>query len=519
MRENPYKMNTSENNKRIAKNTLLLYVRMFFNMLIVFYTSRIILEALGVVDYGIYNVVGGVVGMFSFLNASLAGATSRFLSYDLGTSNPERLKKTFQSCLTIHIILAGIIFVLAETVGLYFLQYQLNIPADRMAASHVVYQLSILAALLGIIQVPYNASIIAHEKMSIFAYIGIIDSVMKLLIAYLLYISMFDKLIFYASMIFGVTLITTTFYRIYCTRHFPECSFKLIKDLKSIKPILAYSGWDLYGNLSVMARGQGINILQNIFFGPVVNAATALANQVLNGIMGFSDNFLTAVRPQIVKRYAGQAIKELIDLIITTSKGSFLLLFCISIPLLIEIDFVLHLWLGTIPEYVAIFCQLSIINNWVSIILRPVTYAIQATGRVRRISFINGTIYIIVLPLSYILLKLGGSPVVPFILNIILLSVGLIISLMTLKKYIPEFSIKNFTRQVILRAMGVIIITIPIPIIIHCSLEFSWTRFLATTASSVIISFIAIYFIALTAKEREFVKNFILKKINLKRNI
>ena len=492
----------------------MLYVRMLFNIFIVFFTSRIILKALGVVDYGIYNVVGGVVSLFVFLNTSLSGATSRFLTYELGLNNLLQLKKTFRAALTVHVCLAIMILLLCETIGLWFVMNKLTIPAERLNAALVVYQFSIATCILNITQVPYNATIIAHERMQAFAYIGIADSILKLIIVYLLYISQYDRLIMYSILFFSVTLLTTLIYRCYCTKTFMEVEFRLTSDTKILKPMLVYSGWDLYGNMSVMVRSQGVNILLNTFFGPTINAASAISNQVMAGIMGFADNFLTAVRPQIVKQYANKRINELKKLIISSSKYSFCLLFILSLPLLLEMEFILSIWLDKFPVYAVLFCQLSIINNWVSIIFRPITYSIQSTGKMKRISFINGTVYIMVLPISYFVLKIIDSPTVPFVLNIILLIIGSVISLYTLKLYINQFNIRAFICKVILVAMKIVLLTIPIPYLIHSTLDYGWARFFYVCISSFILSILIIYTTALNSHERSFLKDKLKKIIN-----
>ena len=268
---------TSENNKRIAKNTIMLYLRMFLTMVVGLYTSRVVLQTLGVEDYGIYGVVGGIVAMMGFLNASMSGATSRFLTFELGRGDKERLSKTFSSALVVHIIIAVIVFVVAETVGLWFLCYKLVIPENRMVAAHWVYQLSILSSMITITQVPYNSSIIAHEKMDVYAYVEILNVTLKLLIVYLLVIGNFDKLILYAILMFAVSVIIMMVYRIYCLRRFEECKFRLFLDKDYLKPLLSFSGWDLYGNTDFSVRQQGANFLLNMFYGVVLNAAYNIA--------------------------------------------------------------------------------------------------------------------------------------------------------------------------------------------------------------------------------------------------
>lgn len=321
----------------------MLYIRMFISVIISLYTSRVVLQTLGVEDYGIYGVVGGIVAMMGFINASMSGATSRFLTFELGRGDFSRLSKTFSSALLVHIIIAVIVLVLAETVGLWFLCNKLVIPEGRMVAAHWVYQLSILSSMLAITQVPYNSSIIAHEKMDVYAYVEILNVMLKLLIVYLLVIGSFDKLILYAILMFAVSVIIIMVYRIYCIRRFEECKFRWIWDKTFLKPIISFSGWDLFGNMAVTTRQQGTNFLINMFFGVVYNAASGVASTV-NGILGmFSQNILTAFRPQIIKFYSVGSVQESVNLLYNAGKFATLLMVLIAIPFSFEMEYIMKL--------------------------------------------------------------------------------------------------------------------------------------------------------------------------------
>jgi Na+-driven multidrug efflux pump len=504
----------NENNKRIAKNTILLYFRMFITMGVSLYTSRIVLDVLGVSDYGIYNVVGGVVAMFSFLNGSLSGATSRFLTFELGSNNEERLKKVFSSAITIHLGLAIIIFIIGETIGLWLLENKLLISEDRLFAARVVYQISIISCIISILKVPATAAIIAHERMNIYTYVSILEVGFKLIIVFLLVIGDFDKLILYSFLTLIVTLVTTLIYQFYTSYKFAECKFKISFDKEMMKPMLTYTGWDLYGNLSIMVRGQGINILLNTFFGTVINAASGIATQVQNSVAGFADNFLTAVRPQIVKNFAAGNIKEMQKLIFNSSKFSFLLLFLVSFTLIVENRFIMKLWLVDVPEFAIIFCQLSLLNNLISIMFRTIMFSIHATGNMKRISFINGTIYIMVLPISYIFLKLGLSPVIPFIINILLLIIGCMSNLVTLNIYIPEFSISKFIKEVVLINLVIVLLGSLIPLTLFTIMEEGFLRFLTVGITSVISIGISSFYMAINKEMRNLIKSFLISKIN-----
>lgn len=504
----------SSNNKRLAKNTMMLYIRMFLTLGVSLYTSRVILSVLGVSDYGIYNVVGGVVAMLAFMNNALSGATSRFLTYELGRKDQTKLNQTFSTAFSIHILLAIIMLLILETAGLWFVSNKLTIPDGRIDAAIFVYHFSVLACLVQIVQLPFNAAIISHERMDAFAYISIFDVVMKLVIVYLLQVGDFDKLQLYSALVFTVSTCTSLLYIGYAKRKFEECRIRFSIKRDIAKPILSFSGWDLYGNLSVVVRGQGLNILQNMFFGPVVNAATGISNQVLTAIMGFAENFLVAVKPQIIKHYAAKEMDKFISLMINSSKYCTLLLFLISFPILIEANFILRIWLVEVPDYAVVFCQLAIVNNWISILFRPIVFGIHATGNAKRISLINGTIYILVLPLSYILLKVGGSPIVPFVLNIALLLFGQIFfTLPACKKYIPEFDTSKFLVKSGLTCLAICMLSCTLPIVIHFTVIEGWARFFISSFVSVVVSATLILYIGVDRNDRERLFQTIRKKI------
>lgn len=492
-----------DNNKRIAKNTIVLYFRMLVNMAVGLYTSRIVLTALGVNDYGIYNVIGGVVLMFAFLNTTLSGATSRFLTFELGKQNLENLKKTFSSALTIHIGVALIILLLAETIGLWFLENKLNIPDGRMLAARVVYQFSILSCMVSVTQVPYNASIISHERMDVFAYVSILDALLKLLIVYLLFIGEHDNLMAYALLLFVVTSIIALIYRFYCTRNYEECHYTFELDKKTLKPLLQFSGWDLYGNLSVVASVQGMNILLNLFFGPAVNAAAALGNQVRNAVSGFSMNFLTAVQPQMVKDYAQQNIESMVRLVINSSKYSFLMSYILYFPLILENKFALSLWLKEVPEYTVIFCQLTLIYSLIGAFVSPINMAIHATGKIKFLSLATGSLFLLTLPISYVLLKMGYSPVYPFLVNILLFILAYFSNLMILRRNIGEFTIHQILKRVLGPCLLLVALSIPLPLFVYFNMVEGWLRFLTSCLLSVSITALLAYYIVLDKEMRK----------------
>lgn len=350
-------MTTTENNKRIARNTLLLYFRMLFLMIISLYTSRIVLNALGVEDFGIYNVAGGVVAMFSILSGSLSAAISRFITYELGKNNILKLKVIFSSAITIQIGLGIVIVFFAETIGIWFLNTQMNIPIERMVAANWVLQFSIITFIINLISVPYNAVIIAHEKMSAFAYISIFEAIGKLLIAYLITISPIDKLIFYAILMCVVAIAIRLLYGYYCKRHFDECRFHFIWNKQIFQQIFSFAGWNFIGASSAVLRDHGGNIIINLFCGPTVNAARGIAFQVNNAIQGFVSNFMTALNPQITKSYAVKNYTYMMTLIFQGARLSFYMLLLLSLPIIINTHYLLTLWLNTVPEHTVLFVR------------------------------------------------------------------------------------------------------------------------------------------------------------------
>lgn len=509
--------NTTANNKRIAKNTLFLYFRTLLTMLVSLYTARVVLSTLGVEDYGIYNIVGGVILMFGFLNSSMSAATSRFLTFELGSGNFEKLKKTFSAALTIHFIIAGIILVLGETIGLWWLESKMIIPSEKMNIARWVYQLSILSSMISITQVPYNATIIAHEKMGVYAYVEILNSFLKLGIVYLLVIFDFDKLILYAVLVLCVTIIITTIYKVYCTKNYHESHYKFEWNRKIIKPMLNFSGWDLFLNLSFTFKTQGVNMILNLFFGVIINAAYGIAAQVQRLVNTFASNISTAVRPQIVKYYAAGEIKKMQDLVISASKIIFLLIFLLIFPLIIENNFILNIWLKEIPDYAVIFCQLFLVASLMSMTNTPVKIAIQATGKIKKVSIINGIVFLLVLPISYFLFTVGFPPTVPMVTNIALYVIALIINLVALKKLVPKFSLKAFVLKYCFIAITIAIITSILPLFIHFSMKEGLIRFLLVSGSFVVILFIMSYFIALSNDMKQKLRQLIYNKLKLKK--
>lgn len=405
-------MSEQTNNKTIAKNTLFLYFRMMFTMVISLFTSRIILQKLGVDDYGIYQAVGGVVGFLSFINGALSTGSSRFLTYALGEGNSEKLKRTFSTTLNIHILIAILVVIVAETIGLWFLYNKMVIAPDRLAAAVYTYHLSILTAVFTLTQVPYNATIVAHEKMSIYAYMSIFEVSAKLLICYLLTIGNFDRLMMYATLLLSVQVGVMCFYRFYCARHFSEARFSFSFDKMIFKEIAGFSGWSMFASTSIALNSQGVLVLLNMFFAPAVVAARAISLQVNMAANQFVSNFRQAANPQIVKKYAAGDYEGSKHLLLESTKFSYYMMYLIALPVCLLAYPLLKLWLGVVPDYTVPFLQIVIVQSLFQVFDTSFYTALYAKGRLRENALTSPTLGLMIFPITYVFFKLGFSPLV-----------------------------------------------------------------------------------------------------------
>lgn len=488
------------NNKTIAKNTLLLYFRMIIMMIIGFFTSRVILNALGISDLGLMNVAGSVIAMFTFMNTTLAGGTQRFITFALGEGDVEKLKSTFANAMTLHLILAIVILLLGETVGLWYVYNKLVVPEGRFDAAMWCYQLSILSTCIGIILVPFNSAIIAHEKMGMYAYLSIYDAAARLLAAYLIMIVPFDRLIFYSILIFIVSLVPTFIYNWYCRKHFVECGFHFGFDKKQFKEMLSFSGWDTIGCLAAMGQGTGVDLVVNSFCGTVVNGAKSIAGQANGWVTRFSDNFLTAVKPQITKSYAAGDYSRMSSLVCNGAQfGAYLLLF-LGIPLFIEIEWVLNFWLGQCPEHTPTFMRIIMIQSLFKTIGTPTITAMHATGHMKEVNCTVAVILLMIVPVSYILFKLGFSPEMVMAANVIPWIIVPFIRVFLVNKFSGgHFPIFHFLTNVYLKTIALAILMFVFPYTIRFFIGFQqdWLRVLIVTLVSFAISGLIIYFIGL----------------------
>ncbi len=429
-------MNTVNNNKRIAKNTLFLYLRMFITMAVSLFTVRIIWKALGFSNYGIYVVVGGFVLMFQFLQGAMVAASQRFLSYEIGKKSSANLKEIFSNILTVHFLLAVLILLIGETLGIWFVNTQLNIPVGRYVAANWVYQCSLFAFIVTIISVPYNSTIVAHEHMHIYGYFGILEVLLKLCVAYIIFILPGDKLIIYSILILSVQIIMRLIYGLYCTRKFEECKYQYTRNINSVKSIFSFAGWSLLGNLGYSFRTQGLNIILNMFFNVTVNAAKGIANQVSSAVYGLTNNFQMALNPQIIKRYASNEITSMMNLIFVGSKFSFFLLMLVAIPFIIACEHILILWLGEIAPYTVLYTQLIFVQLMVNSLAGPLVTGIQAVGKIRNFQIIVCLIMLSSLPIAWIWLKLDHNPFIVLYASIISSIIGLLARLIIFHRMI-----------------------------------------------------------------------------------
>lgn len=502
---------TSNNNKRIAKNTLLLYVRMLFTMAVSLFTSRVILNTLGVEDYGINNVVGGIVTMFSVLSGSLSSSISRFITFELGKGNIERLKTIFSTGVNIQLGMSVLIIIIAEAVGIWFLNTKMNIPTDRMVAANWVFQCAILTFVLNLLSVPYNAAIIAHEKMSAFAYISVVEVSLKLIIVYMLMISPFDRLETYAVLLLLVGAVIRFIYGYYCKRHFEECTYHFILDKPVLKEMTGFAGWNFLGNGAYMLNTQGVNILMNLYFGVAVNAARGVATQVDAALKQFVNNFTTAVNPQITKSYAQGDLDYMHKLVCRSAKFSAFLMMFFAVPIILETNTILTIWLKTVPDYAVIFLQWIIISSFMDTVLaNSLVTSMFATGKIKRYQIIVTTVGCLVFPLSWIAFKLGFEPQVGYILYFIIYTILLFVRLYLLKDMV-KLPVMMYIREVLYKLAPIIVVGFAIPGILILTMDAGWLRLILVCLLSVLVTAASEYFIGLSNKE----KNFVAEKIKL----
>ena len=504
---------SSSNNSRIAKNTLLLYFRMLLLLVISLYTSRVVLRELGVDDYGIYNVVGGIIVILSFLNGAMAAGTQRFMNVEMGRKDQLALKKVFSISQQIHVLVALGMLVIAETIGVWFLNNYMNIPDGRMIAANWVYQFSVISAIFGVFTVPYNASIISHERMSAFAYISIVEATLKLLVAFAIIWSPFDKLIFYAVLILLIGIINCAIYAYYCIRHFEECrQVTFVVDKHMMKQMLSFSGWTVFGNLGYILHTQGIAIVINMFFTVAVNAAQGIANQVNGVITQFANNFLVALNPQVVKSYASGELEQMHTLVIRGCKMAFCLMAFFVIPLVLEAPTILKVWLGIVPNYAVIFTRLVLIISLVNSFSSLLATSKGATGNIKNYQITLTLIGALHIPFAWIAFQLGCGPEYSMYVYL-----GIAITLQIIRVFFVcrgiDMSLRVFAREVVMKCVVVLVVSSTLPILLHLSLSPSIITTLIVGMVSVVSVIISTLYIALTYSERKAILKPILSRI------
>lgn len=502
---------TPVNNQRIAKNTLMLYLRMIFLMAVNLYTSRIVLQALGIENYGIYNAVAGFITMFSMVSASLSTAISRYLTFVLGEGNRDKLHIIFNTSIIIQLLLSLLIIVLVETIGVWFLNTKMTIPATSIVAANWVLQFALITFVFNLLSVPYNALLIAHEHMSAFAYIGIIEGIANLLVAYIVLYIHTNSLILYAAAMCVVAIGIRIIYTVYCKKHFEESAFEFRFDISLLKDMFCFAGWNFFGSISGILRSQGINILFNIYNGPVVNAARGLAVQVNSAVTKFSTNFYTAVQPQITKLFASGNTEESCKLVAQSSRLSFYLLMLISLPVIFEIDFLLNIWLSEVPEHTGTFIQIIVINSLYESFSQPLIHLMLATGNIKKYQIIVGCINLINFPVAWLILKAGFPPEIAQA-SVIIFTLMALCARVKLLKIMVEFPDRRFLTETLLKCTIILILSSIAPFIMAICLKYGWPRFILNVLITEFISLTIIFLIGLTHTEKKWLLNKIRSK-------
>ena len=496
----------SENTKRIAKNTVVLYIRMLALMIVSLFTSRVILNALGVENYGIYNAVGGIVVMFSLLSSSMSSAISRYLTYELGTGDIERLRVVYSSAIIVQVLLSLIIVIVAEPLGLWFLNHKMNIPPERMYAANWVFQFSIVSFVLGLINLPFNATIISHEKMSFFAYVSIFEGVSKLIVAYLVNISPIDKLIFYSFLMLVISLIMRLICGWYCTHSFEECKFKFTIDSGLLKEMFSFAGWNFFGNGAYLINTQGVNLLSNVFFGVTVNATRGIAAQIDSVIGQFVGNFTTAINPQITKSYASGDFEYMHKLICRGAKFSYFLMLILAIPIIVETDMILTLWLKTYPQDTPVFARFAIASSLTTIIGNTLVTGMMASGNIKRYQLIITSVGVLVFPMTWIAFKLGAPAYCAYLIYFVVYFI-LIFLRMYLVKDLIQMSPRLYFSTVVFKCLLVTVLSFVPSILVYILFPPSLFRLMLNTIVSILFTGCVIMCFGLDESERKFLKS------------
>lgn len=504
---------TVSDNKRIAKNTIYLYIRTFVSMVVALYTSRKILEVLGVEDFGIFNVVGGIISLMSFINGSMSVATQRYLTYELGKGTEGQFNKVFNIAVYIHAIIAVIVLIVAETVGVWFVNTQLNIPEIRMGAANWVFQSSILSAVIAILQTPYNAAIVSHEHMHVYAYVDLGGAFARLFLVMGVCYYPYDRLAIWGFALLSIQLCSSLIYRLYCARKFDNCVLKRNSwDFQLAKSMLGFTGWNMFGTVAWTLKDQGASILLNIFGGPVVNAARGVSGQVTGAVKGLVGGFQTAVNPQLTKNYAANDLAATCQLLCKSSKFSYFLLLLISVPVLFEIDFLLGVWLVEVPQYATLFTRIVILEALFDTLGGPMITSLMATGRIKWYQMVVGSILLLNIPVAYFLLKQGFPIVTPLIVSLIFIILGNAARLLFCRGMLG-LSIRAYIRTVLIPITITSALAFVAPYIVCSFMAEGWCRLLVCSLSCVVFGIMAVYYGGFTVSERMFVLNLVRNRL------
>lgn len=508
--------NNSSNNSRIAKNTLFLYLRMILVLVVSLYTTRVVLNALGVVDYGINNVVGGFVSMFAFLNTSMSNGIQRFYNFKLGSEGEGSFTKVYNMALLIQGLLAVIVVVLLETIGLWYLNHKMVIPIERMATAQWIYQFSVISLVLVIMQIPYSASIMAHERMDYYAYVSIIEVVLKLAFALWLPYVKQDKLFVYGCYSLGVGVLNFFLYFVYSKHHFKSLKLQKFFHKDLFKDMLSFSGWNIFGTFAYMLKNQGLNVLLNAFFGPIVNAARGVSGMIGTAIQGFQSNIVISFRPQVVQSYAEKNYSRVKSLMYSLSKISYILLYMLSLPVIIELPYILKLWLGdVVPDYTISFTILMLIIMIISSLNTPITQVIHATGKMKKYQLGTSIIICAILPISWLFLKAGGNPMTVYIVSLCMTCINQVVCNLLLKQ-VFQYELREYLKSVIVPCILVSFVSLVLPLLLHYVMAPSFIKLILVVLFGIVSTMVASYLLALNAYEKdlviEFIKKYIAKK-------
>lgn len=505
---------SQSNNKRIAKNTLFLYLRTMLTMVVALYTSRIVLNALGVEDFGIWGVVGGLVSMFGFINSSLSSSIFRYLTFAIGTGDKDEINKNYNASIIIHVVLALIIFLLCESIGQWFLSEKLVVPEVKREAANIVFHIVLLTSCISLLNVPFNSVIISYERMNVYAYMSIVDVVIKLIIAYVVYAVPSNKLIWYALMMLITGIMMLIFYYTYVRVNFRHLHFQRVRDRQLFRSLLGFSGWSLFGNIAYVGYTQGLNLLLNMFFGPVVNAARAISLQIEQSVRTFVTNFQTAINPQIIKNYAVKDYHRMHSLIFRSSKFSVFLLAIFALPIMLETDAILVLWLKLVPEHTVAFCRIMFLIIALECMTNAIGTGVVATGNIKKYHIVVGTILLTIVPVSYVVLHVGSPAEGVFIVYLAIEIVAVIARLLIARQQI-QFPVRQYFTDVVLRICMVVVVAAIIPTVLHCSMQAGIGRFLIVGATTVLTNAASIYYLGLSPSERQMIVSAIQQKLHI----